>query len=56
MNKDEPLTPEGWFEEGHGFKGGNKNDNVIWMTYHSKSTFLWEPATSVADLVLRQLW
>ena len=37
----EPLTPEGWFEEGHGFKSGKNNDNGIWMPYHSKGTFCW---------------
>ena len=55
MNNIEPLTPEGWFEEGRGRKGGNKNDDVIWMPYHYKGTFLWRPAPSVEDLVLRQL-
>ena len=30
------LTPEGWFKEGHGFKRGKKNDDGIWMLYHSK--------------------
>ena len=29
VNNIEPLTPEGWFEEVHGFKGGKKNDNGI---------------------------
>ena len=26
VNNIEPLTPEGWFKEGHGFKGGKKID------------------------------
>ena len=30
------LTPKGWFKEGHGFKRGKKNDDGIWMLYHSK--------------------
>ena len=51
----EPLTPESWFEEGHGFKGGKKDDDGIWMTYYSKGTFLWAHDPSVGDLVLRKL-
>ena len=55
VNNIEPLTPEGWSEEGHGFKGGKKNDDGICIPYHSKGTFIWAPAPSVADLVLRKL-
>ena len=55
MNNIEPLTPEGWFEEGHGIKRGEKNDYGIWMPYHSKGNVLWAPTNSVEDLVLRQL-
>ena len=40
----EPLIPEVWFEEGRGFKEGENNDDGIWMPYHSKGSFLWEPA------------
>ena len=39
VNKIERLTPEGWFEEFRGFKGGKKNDDVIWMHYYSKVFF-----------------
>ena len=39
VNNIEPLTPEGWFEEGHGIKRGEKNDYGIWMPYHSKGIF-----------------
>ena len=56
VNNIEPLTPEGWFDEGHGMQGGNKNGDGIWMPYHMKNTFLWSPAPSVSDLVLRKLW
>ena len=44
MNNIEPLTPEGFFEEVHGFKGGKNNDDSIWMPYHSKGTFFGAPA------------
>ena len=39
VNNIEPFTPDGWFKEGSGTKGGKSNDNGIWMTYHSKGTF-----------------
>ena len=39
VNNIEPLNREGWFEEGCGFKGGKKNDDGIWMPYHSKGIF-----------------
>ena len=51
----EPLTPEGCFKEVSRLKGGNNNGDGIWMPYHSKDTFLWAPAPSVVDLVLREL-
>ena len=55
LNNIEPLNPEGWFEEVHGFNRGNNIDNSIWMPYHSKGSFLWVPAPSVEDLLLSQL-
>ena len=39
LNNIEPFTPEGWFAESHGMKGGKKNGDCICMNYHSKSTF-----------------
>ena len=38
VNNIDTLNPEGWFEKGHGFKEGKKNDDSIWMPYHSKGT------------------
>ena len=55
VNNIEPLTPDGWFEEVHGFKGGKNNNNVICMPFHYKDNVLWAPAPSVVDLVLIQL-
>ena len=43
VNNIEPLTHEGWFEEVHGFKGGKKNSDGVWMTCHSKGTFYGRP-------------
>jgi hypothetical protein len=29
-----PLTPEGWFEEGHGIMGGVPDQNHVWIPTH----------------------
>ena len=29
-----PLTPEGWFKEGHGISGGTPDRNGVWMPTH----------------------
>ena len=55
VNNIEPLTPYGLFEEGCGKKVGKKNDDGIWVSCYPRGNFVWAPATSVADLVLRQL-
>ena len=47
VNNFETLTPEGWFEEGHGLKGGKNNDYGIWLPYHYKGTFLGATTPSV---------
>ena len=48
------LTPEGWFEEGHGIQGGKKWG---WYLYNlpCKGIFLWATALSVPGIVLIQL-
>ena len=43
VNNIEPFNPEGFFEEGGVFKGGKKNDDGIWVPYHSKGTFYERP-------------
>ena len=55
FNTIKPLTPEGWFEEGHRWLGVKNNGDAIWIPYHSKVTFLWAPDPSVKNLVLIQL-
>ena len=39
----EPLTPEGWFEEGHGITGGAPDRNNVWIPTHGRAgqLFLW---------------
>ena len=31
-----PLSPEGWFEEGHGIFGGSLDCNNVWMPRYGK--------------------
>ena len=53
----EPLTPEGWFEEGHGIIGGETDKNGVWIPSHGPKgkTFLWSPQPAVADAMLEEL-
>ena len=53
----EPLTPEGWFEEGHGIVGGAKDARGVWIPKHAPSgrLHLWAPQPAVADAALEEL-
>lgn len=52
-----PLTPEGWFEEGHGIAGGAKDSRGVWIPSHVPKgrTFLWTPPPAAADVALEEL-
>jgi hypothetical protein len=53
----EPLTPEGWFEEGHGIRGGSRDKHRIWMPTHKPKNelHLWAPQSPSADTALEEL-
>ena len=53
----EPLTPEGWFEEGHGIQGGQKDGHGIWIPKHEApyNLHLWAPPPAAADAMLEEL-
>jgi hypothetical protein len=53
----EPLSPEGWFEEGHGITGGTLDERQIWIPTHchKDQVFLWPPPPAVADAALEEL-
>lgn len=55
--KLEVLTPEGWFEEGHGIMGGRLDTHKIWMPVHKQAgkLHLWAPQPPVAGAALEQL-
>ncbi len=55
--KLEPLTPEGWFVEGHGIKGGYLDDHKVWIPNHEAKNelHLWAPQPPVADAALEEL-
>jgi hypothetical protein len=52
-----PLTPEGWFEEGHGIMGGTLDQHKIWIPNHGDKNgmFLWAPPPPVADAAMEEL-
>jgi hypothetical protein len=54
----EPLSPEGWFEEGHSFVGGTLDKNKVWIPTHKgkNKMHLWVPPPSVEDAALEELW
>ena len=49
-----PLSPEGWYEEGHGITGGEPDKRGVWIPTHGPSNklFLWTPPL----LLLLLLW
>ena len=51
------LTPEEWFEKGHGIVGGHLDKHGVWMPDHEKggSVHLWAPPPAVADAALEEL-
>ena len=51
------LTPEGWFDEGHGVTGWAKDAHGVWMPKHGPrwQLFLWAPPPAVADAALEEL-
>jgi hypothetical protein len=53
----EPLTPEEWFEAGHGIVGGKQDKHNVWIPEHERpgNTHLWAPAPAIADAVLEEL-
>jgi len=53
----EPLTPEGWFEEGHGIVGGDYDKHGVWIPAHEPKgkMHLWAPPPAVADAALEEL-
>jgi hypothetical protein len=52
-----PLSPEGWFEEGHGIMGGVPDQNNVWIPTHEAAgkLNLWAPPPAVADAALKKL-
>jgi hypothetical protein len=52
-----PLTPDGWFEEGHGITGREMDSRVVWIPRHCMKgrIYLWSPAPAIADAALGEL-
>jgi len=52
----EPLTPEEWFDRGHGFRQGEKNSDGIWFPVESgEKWILWVPPPGAAEVAVEEL-
>lgn len=53
----QPLSPEGWFEEGHGIAGGAPDRHGVYIPHHCESNklFLWSPPPAAADAAFEEL-
>ncbi len=53
----EPLSPKGWFKEGHGITEGVLDRHKVWMPTHCKKNqmFFWAPPPAVSDATLEEL-
>jgi hypothetical protein len=50
------LTPEGWFDEGHGITGGAPNSEGVWIpTTMSSGYFVWSPPPTAGRHAIDQL-
>ncbi|KAL3780370.1 hypothetical protein ACHAWO_009694 [Cyclotella atomus] len=53
----EPLSPEDWFQRGHGITGGHRDKRNVWIPTHEPPgrTHLWAPPPAAADAALEEL-
>jgi hypothetical protein len=53
----QPLSPEGWYEGGHGIIGGTRDQHNVWIPDHEPAgqTHLWAPSPAAADAALEEL-
>jgi hypothetical protein len=51
------LTPEGWYEKGHGITGGVLDKHKVWIPMHIKKggLFLWTPPPAMVDVAIEEL-
>jgi hypothetical protein len=52
----EPLTPAGWFTDGHGYNGGTFDSRGMWIPTDTPSSWiLWSPPPVAADIAIDEL-
>jgi hypothetical protein len=51
----ELLTPEGWFERGHGLLGGGMDKKGYWRHKVKPGTFIWAPPPAAASVAMEEL-
>jgi len=51
-----PLTPEEWFERGHGISGGTRKPDGVWEAAETGERWLlWAPAPAAAEIAMDEL-
>ncbi len=50
------LSPNEWFDKGHGIVGGTKDHHGIWIPDHAKNgrVYLWMPPPVIAEVALEE--
>jgi hypothetical protein len=51
----EILTPEGWYERGHGLCGGYRDELNFWYGIKKPGTFIWCPPHAAAEVAMEEL-
>ena len=49
------LSPEDWYDAGHGIDGGEPNSDGIWTPIYNKRCKLWAPAPAAAFYAMEEL-
>jgi hypothetical protein len=56
LGESKVLSPEEWFQEGHGIIGGKKDPSGTWILCHVKNgrIYIWTPPPVIADVTLEE--
>ncbi len=56
LRSSKSLSPEEWFQEGHGVVGGEKNSRGMWIPRHAENekAYIWAPPPIIADVALEE--
>jgi hypothetical protein len=54
-NTIHPLSPEGWFDQGHGITGHTRTSSGVWLPTREVGTHLWSPPPAAADVAVEEM-